>query len=294
MPLVDVFSVVFPVFVVIGVGFLFARFKKISLEPIIEILLYITIPALVISSLSERKFYVSELLHVAISVIFVIAITAIISYIYLRLTGKRELRGFYLPTIFMNSGNMAFPLALLAFGAEGLSVAVLYYITVGLSVYTLGVYICKGSDGIKEIFKLPLIYAAAFALTLNLLDIELPDEALTATTMLGAATIPLMQIALGYRLYSTRITHLGDSIISSLIRIIGGFVAAYFITELLGIGGVSQKVIILSSAMPAAVINFVMSHKYKLQSELVASAIAMSTLISLVSTPLLLLWLMSK
>ena len=128
---------------------------------------------------------------------------------------------------------------------------------------------------------------------MNLMDIKLPETILTGTSMLGAATIPLMQIALGYRLYSTRITDLGDSLVSSSIRIAGGFIAAYIITELLGIDGVHQSVIILSSSMPAAVINFVMSHRYKLQSDLVASTVAMSTLISLVSTPLLLLWLMS-
>ena len=45
--------------------------------------------------------------------------------------------------------------------------------------------------------------------------------------------------------------------------------------------------------MPAAVITFIMSHKYKVDSALVASTVAISTLISVITTPLVLLWLMN-
>ena len=49
---IKILSIVFPVFCIIGVGYFFAKVKKLSLEPVIDILLYITIPALVISSLT--------------------------------------------------------------------------------------------------------------------------------------------------------------------------------------------------------------------------------------------------
>ena len=42
----------------------------------------------------------------------------------------------------------------------------------------------------------------------------------------------------------------------------------------------------------AAVINFVVSRKYKVDSDLVASTIALSTLASIITTPLLLMWIM--
>ncbi len=293
MALLKVLSIVFPVFFTIGLGFLFARFKKIDISPVIDILLYLTIPALVISSLSQKKFLVSELAIVAVSVTVVVLSCGLLSYIYLRSTGRGGLKGFYLPAMFMNSGNMAFPLALLAFGSEGLSVAVLYYIAVGILVSTIGVAIANGKNGFKEILRLPLIYAAAFSLGLNFMDIELPGPLLETATMLGAATIPLMQLSLGYRLYSTKLTNIGPSFAASAIRIGGGFIIAYVLVTMLGIEGLNKKIIILSSSMPAAVITFVISHKYKTDSDLVASTIAMSTIISIITTPLLLLWLMS-
>ena len=292
MPALEVLSVAFPVFCTIGIGFFFAKYKKLSLEPILDILLYITIPALVISELNSRNILLTELGIVAIAVLFVVAVTALFSFIYLRATRREKQRGFYLPTLFMNSGNMAFPFALLAFGKDGLSVAVLYYIGVSLLVYTLGIYIVKGRGGIKEVFRLPLIYAAAFSLLLNMFDINIPGPLLKTTDMIGAATIPLMQLSLGYRLYSTRLAHLGPSIAASFIRIGGGVFAGWLIVTILGIEGTTAKVIILASSMPAAVINFVISGKYNVDNELVSSVIASSTIISIITTPIILYWLM--
>ncbi len=283
--LIKTLGIVFPVFAIIGIGYIFASFKKISLDPLIDILLYLTIPALVISALLKKDLNPTDLYTVALSAGAVVIGTGVIGYIYLGAIGRRDLKGFYLPTMFMNSGNMAFPLALLAFGTDGLTVAVLYYILIGVMVYTLGIYIAKGKGGLKEIFKLPLIYAAVIAIALNLANIEIPSPIFSVFDMLGAATIPLMQISLGYRLYSVKLSYPGISIASSVIRIAGGLAIAYGITTLLGIEGINQKVILLSSAMPSAVINFVISHRYNMQSDLVASIIATSTLISIVTTP---------
>ncbi|MBI5588154.1 MAG: AEC family transporter, partial [Deltaproteobacteria bacterium] len=257
MPILKVFSVVFPVFCIIGLGYLFARFKKISLEPIIEILLYLTVPALVISSLSRKKIVTADLAMVSLSAFVVVAGTGILAFLYLAFIKRRDLRGFYLPTMFMNSGNMSFPLALLAFGADGLTVAVLYYITISLLVYSLGIYIAKGKGGFSEIFKLPLIYASIIGISLNLTGTGFPEPLLTTFDMLGAATIPVMQVSLGYRLHSAKLSYPGISVAGSLIRIAGGFLIAYLVISLFGIEGLNKKVILLSSAMPAAVINFV-------------------------------------
>lgn len=292
MVILKVLSVVFPVFCIIGLGFLFARFKKISLEPILEVLLYLTIPALVISSLSRKKLVIDDLAIVSLSAVIVILGTGLLAFIYLALIKRRDLRGFYLPVMFMNSGNMSFPLALLAFGPDGLTVAILYYIAVSLMVYSLGIYIAKGTGGFKEMFRLPLIYAAATGIALNIGDISLPEPLLITFDMLGAATIPIMQVSLGYRLYSARLAYPGISIAGTALRIGGGIAIAWAVVTLLGIEGMNRNIILLSSGMPAAVINFVVSHKYKVDSDLVASTVALSTLVSIVTTPLLLIWIM--
>ncbi|MCK4738341.1 MAG: AEC family transporter [Deltaproteobacteria bacterium] len=288
----QIIHIVFPIFSIIALGYFFAFFKKIDLKPVVEILLYITIPALVISSLSQREIIVSDLINISIVTCSVIFGVGGISWLYLRVTGAKKLRGFYLPTIFMNAGNIPFPLALLAFGAEGLQVAVLYYITASILVYTLGILIAKGRSGLSEVFKLPLVYCSFIGIGLNLADISIPSSILTTLDMLGAATIPLMQLSLGYYLYAIKITKIRMTIAGSLIRILGGFLIGLGVATLLGLNGVTLKVVIISSMMPSAVITFILSYKYDLDSELVASIVAMSTLISIISIPLVLAWLL--
>lgn len=292
MEIVKVLSIVFPVFSIIGLGYLFASFRKMSLEPIIDLLLYLTIPALVISSLSHRKLVMADLAVVSFSALVVVLGTGVLAFLYLKAVGREDLRGFYLPVMFMNSGNMSFPLALLAFGPEGLSVAVLYYIAISVLVYSLGIYIAKGKGGLSEMFRLPLIYSAVIAIALNIADVRMPEPLITTFDMLGAATIPVMQVALGYRLYSARLAFPGISLAGTAIRIGGGIAVAWGVVSLFGIEGLNQQIILLSSGMPAAVINFVVSHRYQVNSDLVASTIALSTLVSVFTTPVLLLWIM--
>lgn len=292
MAILKVLQVVFPVFCIIGLGYLFARFKKISLEPIIEVLLYLTIPALVISSLSRKPLVLHDLATVGLSAAAVVLGTGALAFAYLTAIRRRDLKGFYLPTMFMNSGNMSFPLALLAFGPDGLTVAILYYIVISLLVYSIGIYIAKGDGGFSEIFKLPLIYASLAGISINLAGVRIPEPVLTTFDMLGAATIPVMQVSLGYRLYSASLAYPWVSLAGTVIRIGGGAAIAWLVVTVFGIEGLNRDVIILSSGMPAAVINFVVSHRYNLQSELVASTVALSTFVSIFTTPLLLLWIM--
>jgi hypothetical protein len=288
----NVIQIITPVFLIIAIGYLFACVRKISLEPIIDILLYLTIPALVISSLVKEPIVTTDLIQISIVAIVVVGGSGGLGYLYLRLIGRAGLRGFYMPVMFMNSGNIPFPLALLAFGATGLQVAVLYYIAISLLAYTLGMYIIKGNSGLAEIFKLPLIYATALGLAINFMGLDVSGPVITGLDMLGAATIPLMQLSLGYHLHSTKIQNLSLSITASAIRILGGFLIALLMVELLGIEGTTRSVILISSSMPSAVITFIMCYKYHVDSELAASIVAVSTLMSICTIPLLLFFIL--
>lgn len=287
-----VISTIVPVFSIIGLGYVFAHFKKINLDSIIEILLYITIPALVIAYISRSPIILGEFGLIAISVAIIVAVTALASYTYLRITKQRGQRGFYLTTIFMNAGNLPFPLAFLAFGNEGLAITILFYIVISVLVYTLGIYIAKGSGGMGEMLKLPLVYSVILAVGLNLSGYRLPEPIMTACEMLGVATIPLMLIALGYQLYSTKLTHLRDSFAASFIRIAVGLGGGFLAVTILNIDGLLRQIILLSSVMPSAVITFIFSYRYNVQSELVASTVSMSTLISIITIPALFIWIL--
>ncbi len=288
MPFNNILSTVFPVFTTIAIGYTFARLKKIDLDSIIEILLFIAIPCLVLSSLLKNELHLHEVGYIFLSVTVVITGVGMLTYLYLKLTQDLSMKGLLLPTMFMNSGNMALPLSLLAFGEKGLAIAIIYYVSVSVFVYTLGISIAKGRDGLREVFRLPLIYATITGLFINLMHISLPVPVVTTIDMIGDATIPLMLISLGYKLESIHINSLKMALSGATIRILGGFLIASMLVYLFQIPGITGKIVILSSSMPSAVINFIFSQRYRLNPELVASVILVSTVMSIFTTPIIL------
>lgn len=110
--------------------------------------------------------------------------------------------------------------------------------------------------------------------------------------MLGQATIPIMLITLGYRLYQFESLQWGHAIGGALVRIVGGFAAASIAVYLLGAEGVNRQVLLLYGALPAAVINFVLTEKYRQDPSLAASIVVISSFLSIFTTPVVVWWIL--
>ena len=288
----QVFAVVFPVFSLIALGYLFGRLKKIDLNALTDVILYVASPALAFGALARSDLPLKSLGVIAGSTAFVILAMALLVTLWLRFF-KQDLRGLYLPTMFPNAGNMGLALALFAFGEEGLAFAVIFFATTAIIHYTLGLAIVSlGSKGRKEIFRFPLVYAALGGIIISLSGVELPVFVRRPIDLLGTMAIALMLFSLGYRLVSVRMATLGIASQAALLRIGGGFSLAVALTSLFGLEGTTRGVLILMSSMPSAVINFILAEKFSRNPELVASTVWVSTLLSLGTTPAILSYLL--
>ncbi len=285
-----VLSPVVPVFVLTALGYAFARFRKISLEPITEYVIYLGAPALVFTSLATKPLHAADIAVVAAAALAILAFVGALIFVYSLATGFAS-AGFTLPVLFMNAGNMGIPLTLFAFGEAGLQRGTLFYVAITLVHNTLGIYLLGGGSGAGEIFRLPLIYAAVAGLACNLFQLKIPEPVFQSLSALGLSVIPLMLVSLGYRLYSIGSLTLGHSLAGAAIRVVGGFAGAYFFTALAGVEGVNRQVIILYGSLTSAVINFMLTEKYGRDPELAASIIFFSTVFCLVSVPFVLWYL---
>ncbi len=281
---------VVPVFVLIAIGFCFARYKKISLDPITEIVVYLGAPCLVFTSLATKPLFAADIAVICAGALGIFAGVGLLIRLYAWLSGFSS-PGFTLPVLFLNAGNMGIPLALFAFGEPGLQRATLFYVIITLIHNSLGLYLLGGRGVAGEIFRLPLIYAAVLGLGFNLAKIPIPEPIFQPLSVLGMSVIPLMLVSLGYRLYTMRSVTWGHSLAGALIRVLGGFASAYLTVELLGIQGINRQVILLYGSLPSAVINFMLTEKYSRDPELAASIILFSTVLSLVTVPVV-LWLL--
>jgi predicted permease len=288
--MVNVLSTVIPVFLIIGVGFLVGKLKKkVNLDPIVNMIFYISTPCLVFSALYKSTFQLTDFITIVFSAVMISIILGFIAYAIMK---RQKKTGLVLPMSIGNTGYMGYPIALFAWGMGGLSKAVVYDNTAFILLLTLGIaLIHKGNHRIKEVIKAAPIYGIILGVLFNTLKIPVTKEILDPIGMIGAITIPAALLVLGYRLTEIKVKEVKIAVLASLFKIILGFLAALLIVNLLGITGTTRNVIIILATMPSAVMSMILTHKYKRDAALAASVVFISTVLSVITIPLVLAFL---
>ncbi len=281
-----VFGTIVPVFAVVAVGYWLGG-RRVDAASLAEIALLVTSPALVFSLLSGTELTAGRFAVLVGGTTVIVLGTGLAAWLYTRVSGVG--RGFVLPAVFFNGGNMGLACSRLAYGAEGLEAASVPFVTIALFTSLFGIWIAKGENGLSEALRLPLVWAALLGLSLAALGVTLPRIVMEPIEMLGAMAVPLMLLTLGIQLRTLALEDLHHSAVAVAIRIGGGFVCVWLFLAALGVEGVDRGVLLLMGVMPAAVINAVIAQRYQTDAALVASAILLSTLASLVSIPAALL-----
>jgi len=215
----------------------------------------------------------------------------VIGLIIIRLL-KLKYEVFLPPVLFANTGNMGLPLCLFAFGNLGFNIGILCMVSMTVIHYTLGILILSSYKKPLEIFRLPLIYSTIIGLAISAFEYEIPLPIGRGIELLGDISIPAMMFALGYKLSELKLTRVWLSFIFGGLRIFLGFFLGIFFVKLFKLEGISAMVMILQASMPPAVFNFVLAEKYKKDSESVASIIMAGTILSLITIPLILTYLL--
>ncbi len=283
---------VLPVFLIAALGYIFGKRKKIDLSSVNEFVIYLATPALVISSLSHDKIELSLAATVFAAVCIIVGITSVIGYLTIKKMGL-PIKVYLSPILFANTGNMGLPLILFAFGETGFYIGILYMVSTTVLHYSVGIMILNYDKSPLEILKLPLIYSAVLGLLISVAEIQVPIAIDRAVHLLGEASIPTMIFALGYKLSEVRLNQVGRSFLFGGMRVLVGVMAGALVVWLFKLEGMVAQVIILQSAMPPAVFNFVLAEKYNQDSKTVASIILAGTIISIITTPIILAFLMN-
>jgi len=289
--IVQILNIVLPVFLITLIGYLFGKIKKINLTAINDFVIYVSTPCLILSSLTEEPIEISLAGKVFVAVIGVILGCLIIGFLAVKVLNLRT--KVYLPTVlFANTGNMGLPLVLFAFGDLGFNVGILYMISTTILHYSLGIMILNYGKSPLEVFRLPLIYSAVLGVAFSVMGWNMPTAIHNGIDLLGEASIPTMTFALGYKLSEVKLTDLKRSFLFGGLRVGAGFIFGLVVVKMLDLSGVIASVVILQSAMPPAVFNFVLAEKYKQDSQVVASIIMAGTLISIITTPIIIAYLL--
>lgn len=255
-----------------------------------DVVIYIGMPALAFTSMLDKEIVLIDASKVWASAVIIILGCGLFAWLVFTLIRQKH-SGLYVPIAMMNSVNIPFPITYLAFGSEGLFAAILFYIPQSLLAYTLGIFVIAGKnwkENIKEVFKIPPIYAAILGLVLNLADVTVPELVLNPLSFIGTMVIPLVLLVLGYNLAKVKLTSIPTTLLASFLRVGVGLGFGFLVAGLFNLTGVLRAVVILDSAMPAAATASILATKYDNEAELVASVVFVTTVASLVVIPFLL------
>jgi hypothetical protein len=195
----------------------------------------------------------------------------------------------YLPALaFPNTGNLGLPLALYAFGQEGLSYAIVFFTFCSLTNFTAGQAIAAGTVEWRKILRMPIIYAVILGVGTSMVGVELPRWLANTVNLLGSITVPLMLLMLGVSLGKLRVAAFPRAFMLGMTRILMGASVGYAVTTLFGLTGIAKAALIQQAAMPVAVFNYLFALRWHNQPEEIAGIVVVSTLAAILTAPALL------
>jgi len=284
----ELFAVIAPVFACAAVGVGWSRWgPPYETRFVTALVVNVGTPCLILATLTKYEIDVATFGEMALASGIAIACFAAIGVIALRFTGLPSRA--YLPSLmFGNCGNMGLPLSLFAFGEVGLSLAIAFFTVAALANFTIGSGISSGRVGRRELLTAPLNYAVLLSVIFMIGGVEIPPWIANPLQLIGQLTVPLMLITLGVSLARLRVAGIGRALSLSLLRLGMGFAVGYGLATLMGFEGAAQGVLIIQSAMPVAVFNYLFAQRDGRRPDEIAGLVVMSTIISFLTLPALL------
>jgi predicted permease len=286
----ELFAVLAPVFIVAAIGYLWARRgQPYPTDFITRLVLSIGTPSLVLSTLSRTNLDPAAFTRMAVGCLLVTLCMAAIGLLCSRIL-HLDWRVLVPAFMFPNTGNMGLPISLYAFGEHGLALAVAFFLTLSIVQFTIGLALAGSASSPKLLLRNPIVISLALALPTIFLDLQLPRWLANTASLLGGVSIPLMLLTLGVSLASIRLRHISMGILLGAARILLAAGVAWSLGALLGLDPLTHAVLVLQSAMPVAVFNYLFALRANRSPEQVASLVICSTLLSTLLLPLILAW----
>ena len=279
-------DVVGPVFVIAAIGYVWARKSKSFDAAFVTVLVNILgTPALVLDSLINSNLDLAVLGRMAAGAGVSMSIAMGLGWLFVRAQGLSVAT--YLPVlVWSNGGNMGLPLTLFAFGQQGMALALAWFALSSVTNYTIGQAIAAGGMSVRDMLKMPIMWALAIALFSMATGLRPPGIFLKSTHLLAGISVPLMLLSLGHSLAKLQVGALPRSTLFACARLFGGFAIGWGVATAFGFEGMERGVLVTQSAMPSAVLNYLFASRYGNEAESVAGVVVISTLLSVALLPI--------
>ena len=302
---------IFILFLLILVGYVSKKLRVISNDmnrDVSKLVTSVSLPALIISSLSSYNFTQEALVKSGVLVMISCAAYALSICIatvapkWLKVEGTtRDL--FQFITVFSNVGFMGYPVVNAIYGEQGVFYAAIYNLPFNAVLWTYGVMVLsrplmenkaavldnRGSIDLKLLVN-PGLISVFIGFGLFVTSTRLPGPIFSAFQLVGNTSTPLSMIFIGSILADTKIRETfsnGKILIASSLRLLVIPLLVAGALKLLSFQGMMVGIPVLITAMPAAANCAIMSTRYGNDYHLASQAVFVSTVLSMITIPVI-------
>jgi predicted permease len=201
---------------------------------------------------------------------------------------RLDRRTYLAPLVFGNTGNVGLPLAVFAFGAEGLGYAVVIFAVMAMLAFTLGIWLVAGGGSPMKAIKEPMVPATLLGSLFLWRGWETPVFLTNTLDLIGQLAIPLMLVTLGVAVARLTPGGIGRAIWLSALKAILCVGVAFGVGVWFELPHIALAVLVLQVATPVAVTSYLLAEKYEADADAVAGLVVISTLMAIIVIPLVL------
>lgn len=286
-------EIIVPVFILIGIGVVLHRIFQLDLYTLAKVNIYFIVPGFIFLKLYQTTFSLTLFMSVLTFFLLFIVVLYMLSLIISKLFGySRSVRASFTNSIlFYNSGNYGVPVNDLVFKADpfAMSIQVIILTFQNILTFSWGIFTLKAVDGNKlsavlGYFKMPVLYAMVFGISLNVMNVDVPDVFLIPAEYIADSMVAIALLTLGAQVAQLRFKkNLSVVYVSMIIRLILGPAIALGLIFLLELDEITAQALLISSAMPTAVNSAIIAQEYNNEPELSAQIVLASTVFSIVT-----------
>ncbi|ETY73347.1 AEC family transporter [Lactiplantibacillus fabifermentans] len=262
-----------------------------------NILLYVVSPCLIIKAF-EQTFSADRLqmlgrVIIGILIIYILMII-VTQLVFKRVTDPNLRRIMRYGSVYSNAGFMGIPLTSSLFGSTGVFFAVASLAAFNIFSWTHGISLFTGNQGsrrdnFKQIILNPNIIAIIVGLLLFVSSLHLPTIANSAITYVSSINTPLSMIVIGNSLADVKFSRKTFDKRLWWVLLLRNFLFPYLaivVLQLMGITGVPLFTTVLMAACPVAGIVVLFTLKVHGEPGPAVTLMSISTILSVVSIPL--------
>lgn len=264
-----------------------------------DILIKIALPFMIVSSFmfTYDDTIKSNVLKTFYYSLGAYAAMGLVSFIMLLPIKNNKKTVLHFANIFVNTGYIGFPVLNSIFGAEGIIYGSIFNLFFVIFVWTYGIMLYKGKlekgylkNEILSLLFNPSIIAVIIGIIIMVYDVKIDGALLQSIKSIGNITGPLSMLIIGVILSNVHIKHhLLDWTVYYGITIKLLFIPAVIYSMSLITGDSSKAIysVVIMTAMPASAMTSILAETYNKEKEFAAIIVSATTLISLITVPIL-------